>query len=203
MRIIRYSLGQLQTNCYFLIKDGYSLIIDPTDEAAFILEELQRRNLKLLGLLATHGHFDHLMAVGEIQKSINVFLYINYKDLFLLKRMEETADYFLGYKPMVLPIKKIKNLAIKNQLKIKNFQFKIIFTPGHTPGGVCFYFENEKILFSGDTVFKDGIGRYDFSYSCKNDLKDSLKKILSLPKDTLIYPGHGEEIRVGEIKFEI
>ncbi|MCS6956804.1 MAG: MBL fold metallo-hydrolase [Patescibacteria group bacterium] len=193
MKILRYSLGQLQANCYFLIKENNCLIIDPADEANFILEELQRKKLKLLAMLATHGHFDHLMAVGEIQKSFNVPLYISFKDKFLIDRLEKTAEYFLGYQPMILPIKMIRNLDIKNSLKIKNYKLKIINTPGHTPGSVCFYFSEEKIIFTGDTLFKGAIGRYDFSYSNKNDLRESLDQILSLPKETIIYSGHGEE----------
>ncbi|MDH7476489.1 MAG: MBL fold metallo-hydrolase [Microgenomates group bacterium] len=200
MQILKYSLGQLQANCYFLINNKDCLIIDPADEASFIIEDLQRRRLNLLAMLATHGHFDHLMAVSEIQKSFDVPLYINKKDRFLLDRLEETAKYFLDYQPIVFPILKIKNLEFKNSLKIKNFKLKIFQTPGHTPGGVCFYFEKEKIIFTGDTLFKNGIGRYDFSYSSKNDLKKSIEKILSLPKKIIVYPGHGEKTKIEDEK---
>ncbi|PIV09404.1 MBL fold hydrolase [Candidatus Roizmanbacteria bacterium CG02_land_8_20_14_3_00_36_15] len=207
MKIIKYSLGQLQTNCYFIVEDNQCIIIDPADEAGFILEELQRRKLKLVGILATHGHFDHLLAVGEIQRSIDISLYLSKKDLFLIDRLEETVKHFLGYKPTTLPIKNIKNFVIENSLKIGNFKLKIIPSPGHTPGGVCYYLPAEAsakaglpILFSGDTLFKQGIGRYDFSYCNKDDLKHSLKKILLLPKDTVVYPGHGEKTTVAEEK---
>ena len=69
----------------------------------------------------------------------------------------------------------------------------VLYTPGHTPGSCCVYLEKEKIIFTGDTLFKDGIGRYDFSYSSEDDLNKSLKKIFELPKDTAVYSGHGEE----------
>jgi len=197
MIIKKYSLGSLQANCYFLIEENDLILIDPGDDASFILEELQRQRLNLKAILATHGHFDHIGAVGEIQQSFNVPFYINEKDLFLVKRLNETAKYFLGYNPYFLLPDKIKNLEIENSLKIKNFKLKIIYSPGHTPGSVCFYFENEKIIFTGDTLFKSGIGRYDFSYSDKKKLFESLKKILSLPDETIIYPGHGEETTVG------
>ncbi len=196
MRVLSYSLGQLQANCYFLIQENDLIIIDPADEASFILEEIQRQRLNLVAMLATHGHFDHLMAVGEIQKSFNVPLYINKKDQFLVDRLGETAEYFLKYKPVIFPIFKIKNLEFSNSLKFKNFKFKILKTPGHTPGSVCFYFEKEKIIFTGDSLFKGSIGRYDFSYSNKTDLKKSLKKILSLPDDVIVYPGHGEKTKI-------
>jgi len=201
MKIIKYSFGQLQANCYFLIEGQDCLIVDPTDDASFILEELQRQQLNLVGMLATHGHFDHVMAVGEIQQSIDLPLTIHEKDKFLIDRIEQTAKHFLGYKPIILPIKNIKNLNIENSLKIENFKFQILYTPGHTPGSCCFYLPTEAstkagfkpILFTGDTLFKDGIGRYDFSYSSKKDLKKSLERIFKLSKETVIYPGHGEK----------
>lgn len=192
MKIIKYSLGQLQANCYFLIEDQNCLIIDPADDASFILEELQRQQLKLVGMLATHGHFDHIGAAGEIQLSLNVPLYIFKEDQLLIDRLNETAKYFLGFDPHFIKPINVKYLAV-NKFKIQNLEFKIIKTPGHTPGGCCFYFEEENTLFTGDTLFKDGIGRYDFSYCSKKDLKKSLKKIFELPKETVVYPGHGDE----------
>ena len=84
--------------------------------------------------------------------------------------------------------------------KIRAFKFNIIHTPGHTPSSICFYFKQEKIIFTGDTLFKRGIGRYDFSYSSKKDLKKSLKKLLKLPEDTVVYPGHGENTTIKDEK---
>lgn len=200
MKILKYCLGQLQTNTYFLInKDNNCLIVDPADEVSFILEEIQRRRLRLIGMLATHGHFDHLMAVGEIQKTFNVPLFVSKKDLFLVKRLDETASYFLNYSTIIFPILKIRYL--NNFLKIKNYEINIINTPGHTPGSVCFYFKNENIIFTGDTLLKQNIGRWDFSYSDKKSLKKSIKKILSLPESVIIYPGHGEETTVKNEKI--
>lgn len=194
MEIIKFSLGQLQTNCYFLIdKENNCLVFDPGDEGNFILEEIQIKKLKPLAILATHGHFDHVMAVGEIQKNYQTPFYISSKDLFLIKKIKESAEYFLKVKPAILPINNINNLGNKNFLKIKNFQLRILKTPGHTPGSVCFYFQKEQILFTGDTLFKKGIGRYDFSYSDKDNLIKSLEKIFCLPLETKIFPGHGEE----------
>lgn len=197
MKIIKFSLGQLQANCYFLIEDNECLIVDPADEASFILEELQRRKLHLLGMIATHGHFDHVMAAGEIQMSLDIPLYIFREDLFLVDRLTETAEYFLGYKPHFVKPTNTKYLEQVN-LKISNFKFKIIHTPGHTPGSCCLYFKDEKVIFTGDTLFKQGIGRYDFSYSSKDDLKKSLKELFKLPKDTIVYSGHGEETTIAD-----
>ncbi len=197
MRIVKYLLGELQTNCYFLIEDNNCLIIDPADDASFILEELQRQQLNLVGMLATHGHFDHVMAVGEIQQSINLPLHIHKKDKFLIDRLEQTAEHFLGYSPIILPINNVKNLPPSPRLRWAS-KLKIIHTPGHTPGSSSFYFKEENALFTGDTLFKEGIGRTDLSYSSKEDLKKSLEKIFELPKETVVYPGHGEETMLEE-----
>lgn len=192
MIIKKYSLGELQANCYFLIEDQQCLIIDPADDASFILEELQRQQLNLVGMLATHGHFDHIMAVGEIQKSIKIPLYIHKEDKFLIDRVEQTAEYFLGYKPIVLLINKVENFPPSPKLRWAS-KLKIISTPGHTPGSCCFYIKEENAVFTGDTLFKEAVGRTDLSYSSKDDLKKSLKKIFKLPKETIVYSGHGED----------
>jgi glyoxylase-like metal-dependent hydrolase (beta-lactamase superfamily II) len=101
-----------------------------------------------------------------------------------------------------LPPKNIKELNNK-KFHVSRLTFDFISTPGHTPGSVCFYFQKEKVIFTGDTLFKDGIGRYDFSYSDKKDLFKSLKKILSLPDEMLVYPGHGEKTVIGDEKHQI
>ncbi len=199
MQILRYSLGQLQANCYFLIQDKECLIIDPADDASFILEELQRKNLKLAGMLATHGHFDHIMAVGEIQRSFNVPLYINNKDVFLVNRLIGTAGYFLGYQPTILKPTNIKFLK-KGVFHVQRFKLQVLQTPGHTPGSCCYYLKKEKILITGDTIFKNGIGGYDHSYSNKSDLIQSIKTILTFPETTTVYPGHGQSTTIGEEK---
>lgn len=193
MDIRVFPLGQMQANCYFVMKDNTCLLIDPADSADFILEEVSRRNLEIVGLIATHGHFDHVMAVGEIQLSFpHLPLYINSADQFLINRLEETAKHFLGFEPHVIKPTTFSDLK-ECEVKIGDFHFDVISTPGHTPGSVSLYFKDEAIIFSGDTVFNGGVGRYDFSYSDKNDLKKSVQRILDLPEVTTIYPGHGEE----------
>ena len=198
MLIQKYSLGQLQANCYFIIQNNECVIIDPADEAEFILEKIQRERLILIALLATHGHFDHVMAAGEIQLSFDVPLYIHEADTFLIKRLSQTAKHFLGYEPIVIEPKRVEffNENINSQFSPFNFQY--IHTPGHTPGSCCFYFPDEGALFTGDTLFKDAVGRTDLSYSSRNDLKKSLNKIAKLPEDTIVYPGHGDETTIDE-----
>ncbi|MFA6533243.1 MAG: MBL fold metallo-hydrolase, partial [Patescibacteria group bacterium] len=106
-------------------------------------------------------------------------------------RLDETAKHFLGFDPHFIKPKNIK--YIQENFSITDYELRIIKTPGHTPGSCCFYFEEENALFTGDTLFKEGIGRTDLSYSSKEDLKKSLKKIFELPRETIVYSGHGED----------
>jgi len=203
MNILTYSLGELQANTYLLIQNGECLLIDPADEASFILEEIQRRNLHLVGMIATHGHFDHIMAVGEIQVSLDTSLYIHNKDNFLVKRLKESAKHFLGHEPVIIPVKNITQ--IKNgPISIGTFTFEVIETPGHTPGGCCFYFPEEQAVFSGDTLFKNAVGRTDLSYSSKNDLNTSINRLIEkVPEETIVYPGHGDTTTIMDEKINL
>jgi len=200
MHIYTYSLGELQANCYLIEQDGKAIIIDPADDANFLLEEIQRKNLELVALLATHGHFDHCMAAGEIQMSFDVPFSIHKKDQFLIDRLENTAEHFLGHKQIIIPPKNITYIS-SDMLHATSYMLHVINSPGHTPGGVCFYFPEEKCIFTGDTLFAGAIGRTDLSYSSKKDLWSSLKTILALPEETTIYPGHGESSYVGQEKY--
>jgi len=199
MKIHTYPLGELQANCYLLENDGEALIIDPADDANFLLEEVQRKNISLKALFATHGHFDHVMAAGEIQLSFDTPFYIHKKDLFLIDRLESTAEHFLGHKEVIIPPKNITNIIFKT-IHVTRFAINVIETPGHTPGGVCYYFPEEQALFTGDTLFAEAVGRTDLSYCSKKDLWVSLRKILALPEETTIFPGHGDSSYIAQEK---
>lgn len=192
MNIFKYPLGELQANCYLLINDNKCIMIDPGDNADFLLEEISRKNLILEAMLATHGHFDHIMGAGAVQTGIKVPLGIHEKDNFLVKRLKETAKYYLGYEPAIIDpdTKPLK----EGNFQFSVFNFQIIHTPGHTPGSVCFLFEDQGVVFTGDTLFKNAVGRYDFSYSSKEDLYQSIqKKLFTLPEDFVVNPGHGDD----------
>lgn len=198
MKIIKYPVGQLQANCYFVVEDDSCLIFDAGDSADFLLEETQRLKLTPLAIFATHGHFDHIMAVGEIQLSFDIPFYIAKEDLFLVKRARETAQYFLGQKLAIVEPKRIEDFN-EGTFYVSSFTFQVLRTPGHTPGATCFYFEDKSWLLTGDTLFKGTIGRYDFSYSSKKDLYVSIHdKLFKLPDKTIIYPGHGEKTTIRE-----
>lgn len=222
MEIEQFSLGSLQTNCYLVYlsnsakKEG--VIIDPADEAHFIAEKVRSLNFNPKAIIATHGHFDHNLAAGELQLILNVPYLVNEKDFFLLKNLNQSATFFLKKnitKPLPQEIKFIKD---GERIEFGKLSFKVIEIPGHTPGSICLYFQPSlsdrtnlvknsssqiapaPVVFSGDLLFKGGAGRYDFSYSNKQEFNASVKKILNLPRQTVVYPGHGMETTIGEEK---
>ncbi|NMC35973.1 MBL fold metallo-hydrolase [Candidatus Beckwithbacteria bacterium] len=227
MEIITIPVGRLQVNCYLLIAENKeTLIIDPGDDADLIAQKISEEQLKPLAMLATHGHFDHVMAAFELQENFNIPFLLDPKDEFLLERLSQTASHFLGEKVEAWPPRKITPLSIETIRELslpKEFDFKIIPTPGHTPGSASLYFPchpessmkskakdlaEKKILrsaqndiascvFVGDVLFAGGgFGRTDFSYCSSADLQKSIARLFALPDETIIYSGHGEGSRI-------
>lgn len=198
-------VGQMRTNCY-LVKDKKSsqtLIIDPGDDGEYIIEQLSKLQCIPKLIIATHGHFDHIMAVLTLSLTFQIPFRVSFKDQFLVDKMRENARYFLsidaGPPP---PIE--QDLPDKAKISFGAINFTIIETPGHTPGSICLSDIRNNILFVGDLVFAGGgIGRTDFVYSNKNDLYSSLLKIFKLDEKTDIYPGHGVSFPLGSEKVQI
>lgn len=203
IEVVTLPVGQLQTNCYLVTdrKTRQTLIIDPGDDADYIERILKDTLCIPVGVVATHGHFDHILAVTELKLAYNIPFQISKDDEFLVKYMQSSAMYFLRIAVDPPPI--IDNTILnKGKIKIGDSALEIIATPGHTPGSICLYSKQDKILFTGDLLFADGgVGRTDFSYSSTLDLTKSLHKIFTLPHDIVIYPGHGNFSTLkGEIK---
>lgn len=185
-----YPLGELQANCYVLTQGTDALIIDPGDSADFLLEQVSREKLKVWGILATHGHYDHILATGELQLSLKVPLYIGQRDVFLVNNMKKTAEHFMSVKPIVLPVQGMEFLEEKPYM-LGPFSFAALPTPGHTPGSFSFYFEKESVLFVGDVIFADtSYGSTSHRYSNRRDLEQSIEKLKAVNFAT-VYPGHG------------
>jgi hydroxyacylglutathione hydrolase len=191
-------MGELETNCYLVWNEETKecLVIDPADDGVSISEEINNKKLKVKAIFLTHGHFDHCLGALDLKLIYNVDFGCSQKDAFLLERQDETAKHFLK-KPIEVPnfikididLDKIKNFKLGDEI------IKIIKTPGHTPGSVCFY-SSGLLLFSGDTLFKGSRGRTDFKYGSTEKIFESLKKLMKLNKETLVLPGHGEETTI-------
>lgn len=195
-------VGQMASNCY-LLEDTLThtvIVIDPGDASEYIIDHIQKLQAKPLCVIATHGHFDHVMGVFALTKIYAIPFYMNKKDEFLLSGMQQSARHFLGISKIDPPATIDKTLREGDAISLGNSQLSVIETPGHTPGSVCLYDGTAHILFGGDLVFEGGsVGRTDFSYSDSQVLMASLNKIITLPNDTIIYPGHGASMNISTI----
>ena len=198
LKVKRIIVGQFKTNCYLIIDElgKQCLILDPGDDADYILREVIAEDTKPVCILATHGHFDHLLAVTELKLALNIPFMMQKKDEFLLKRLKSSAAYFL--KVSADPPPKIDSyLNSANLIQIGGFKIQVIETPGPTPGSVTFYIQKQNMAFVGDLLFENGgVGRSDFHYSNQSVLNKSINKILNLPDKTILYPGHGGETMI-------
>lgn len=202
LSVKRLPLGEMSANCYLLYSGEEALIIDPADEADYITRLIGEKSLKPTAVIATHGHLDHILAAGELKISFKIPFYASKKDAFLISKMPKQAERYL--KTIALPVEVDFHLGQGDKIRLGDETLEVLETPGHTPGSICLLGKKSKVVFVGDLIFKDGaVGRYDFGYSDKEELKKSLAKILKLPKDTTIYPGHGEEFLLKDAKFDI
>lgn len=201
--IERFVVGQMATNCYIVVhpKTKDALIIDPGDDAQYIIDKIVSLEVTPRAIIATHGHFDHIMAGFELEHTYNIPFIVHENDVFLVKRMKESAQYFLGItrsdpEPVVT-----HTCNDGETISYGGIALTVMQTPGHTPGSICLKLRDQAILFVGDTVFADGgVGRTDFQYSSRDALQASLGKIFALNADTVLYPGHGEPTTAGKEK---
>lgn len=200
IKIDSFVLGQLQTNCYILSNQKNNCyVIDPADDFVFLSDFIQNRSLIPKGIILTHGHFDHCLAAFALKKIYNIPILASIEDLFLLKLIKKSSGYWIQTDYPSFPILEIDiNLNKTKTFSFDGINIQVIKTPGHTPGSICLYIPDFNILFSGDTLFKDAIGRTDLVYSDKNLLIKSLKKLSKLPVNTTIYPGHGPKTFIAE-----
>lgn len=190
-------VGLYAVNCTILTIDGKAWIVDPGSEATLIAAQLAKKNLVPAGILLTHAHFDHIGGVNALEKRFpGLPVYIGEKDIPVL------THPFNQLSPDYPPISKPTNLhGVTEATTIAELPgLKIIETPGHTPGGVCYYFAEEKLLLSGDTLFAGSVGRTDFPGGDMATLMNSLEKLKALPDETTVIPGHGGLTTVGEEK---
>lgn len=196
MEIETLVLGQLATNCYLVYdeKTREAVIIDPADEGTFIIQRILDLKLKPKLIVATHGHFDHVLAATELKLAFNIPFWLSEADLFLLKRVQKTTQHFANFHTDPPPPVD-KFLKERDEIPVDKERLKVIETPGHTPGSISLY--TPGILFSGDTLFSSGVGRTDFAYGSQKNLLTSIKeKLFKLPSQTEVYPGHGPKTTI-------
>lgn len=197
--IVTLTVGQMQTNCYLLIDKASkkAAIIDPGEDADYIIDKVEELHITPVIILATHGHFDHIMAAFVLQHTWNLPFVLHEKDKFLVERMQDSAKHFLKL-PFVDPAPAVTKMLRDGELiDVGETKLSVLSIPGHTPGSVAFYQKKAHILLVGDTIFSDGfVGRIDFSYGNASELAASIRKVLTLPAETVVYPGHGPAFTV-------
>ncbi len=197
MQIIPYENGIFGATTYLLYdeKSQDALLIDCTCSVDEIISKIKEKKLNLKYILLTHGHFDHVYCLSKIKEKFpQVISFINKDDLELLNQVE-TQCLMAGVDQIKVPC--VDGLLDENtkNLKIGNTEIKVIKTPGHTKGGVCYLIDNN--LFSGDTLFYETIGRCDLFGGSIKDIEKSIKeKLYVLPDNTIVYPGHGEKTTI-------
>ncbi len=193
--------GPLKTNCYLLYdkESGDAALFDVAGKIGKHLKTIKKENLTVKYLFCTHLHFDHVMGIEEVRTLFpDAKLACNEKELDVLENMGKFARIF-QFDPASLG--KFDIFIEDNQsFELGKLKIKAILSPGHTPGSICFYFEDR--LISGDVLFNRGVGRTDFYGGSFSELEKSVRKLFTLPEETVVYPGHGDMTNIGSEKRE-
>ena len=197
-RIKTCVLGPVSTNCYLVYNDTTkeAVAVDPGDNGDYILNKCSELGIKLQAVLLTHGHFDHIGAALQIARAFTIPIYASEtEDGMLADTSLNLTAHFTGHS---LSFHADRLVHDGDELELLGYKWKVIATPGHTAGSVCYYLPEEEVLLSGDTLFQDSYGRTDLPTGSSRALVDSvLRKLFILPGDTMVYPGHGEPTTIG------
>lgn len=201
LRIKTCVLGPVSTNCYLIYhqETKEALIIDPADNASYLLNKCRELGVVPVGILLTHGHFDHILAAEDIRRAFHIKIYAGEKEVDLLQSPTLNLSWTHAGKETTL----VADSLVKDEmiLNLIGFRWKVITTPGHTAGSVCYQIESEKILLSGDTLFEESLGRTDLPTADPSAIVHSItQKLFLLAEDTVVYPGHGDPTTIGHEK---
>lgn len=190
-------VGPVQTNCYLVLhpETKQAIIIDPGAEADRIAARLTDLSAEPVAILLTHGHFDHAGAAATLAKQYDILVYACEKE------KETLADSRINLSgPMAggaCTYHADVFLRDEEEIDLAGFHIRTLFTPGHTPGGCCYYFPRQDVLFSGDSLFCGSIGRTDFPGGSAKQLVEAVRnKLMTLPENTIVYPGHDVETSI-------
>jgi glyoxylase-like metal-dependent hydrolase (beta-lactamase superfamily II) len=203
LKIDRLALGEVQTNCYVVRVDEAAtdcLVIDPGADPEPLVELLQRQHLNPVATILTHGHADHIAGVATLRRDHpQMRVYIHRLDAPMLGDPEANLSVFVGMMFATEPADVL--LEDGDTIDLAGIKLAVLHTPGHTPGGICFYAAQEGVVFAGDALFAGSIGRSDFPGGDERQLVEGIRtKLLTLPDATAVYPGHGMRTSIGREK---
>ncbi|MEM2989089.1 MAG: MBL fold metallo-hydrolase [Candidatus Bathyarchaeia archaeon] len=196
IKILRIVVGPLRTNSYIVYdaKDHFGIVIDPGGDAERILEAIRGLGVDVGAIYATHAHFDHVLAVDRLREELSCKFFLHEGDKWLLGRMPESVRRHLGYE--VPGVANPDAYVEEGQLvDVGDYELRVLHTPGHTPGGISLV--GEGIAFTGDTLFAGSVGRTDFEGGDAAALSRSILRLLSLPDQYEVRPGHGRSTTIG------
>lgn len=198
MKVGKFVLGPVATNCYIGINEETKecFIVDPATCPPEFVSYIKNAGLTVKAVLLTHGHFDHIMGLDALLKEFSVPVYAHEAEREVLESEQlNSSASMLGQPYSFSGADYVTN---RQELRIAGFEILVIYTPGHTIGGCCYYIEKEKALFSGDTLFHGSVGRTDLPTGSMGQLVSSVRdRLFVLPDDTQVYPGHMEETAIG------
>jgi len=195
MNIVALKLGVLSTNAYLVVDGPQASLIDPAGNCELVMDTLKSEGVILESIYLTHGHADHIAAAMEIKRLTGAKIFGHGDDQYLLSDTENEVAIYLGLQEAVALD---ETLQPGGTVSMAGVPFAVLSTPGHTPGSCCFYSRSEKLLFTGDTLFAQSIGRTDLPGGDYDTLKDSLAGLKGLPDDTKVLPGHGPSTTIGQ-----
>ncbi len=197
-KIMKLVVGQLQENCFILFDENKdAFVVDPGESSENIIEAIEKNSLNIKYILLTHGHFDHVGAVAALVEKYKAPVYISKKDRAFLESPKEVRASAFGMQIEAADV----DVFVKDgdEIPFSGGTIKVIETPGHTLGSVCYLFEN--YLFAGDTLFNGSIGRTDFPESDHSLMVESLKKLKKLDDEIYVLSGHGPESQMSYEKM--
>jgi len=197
MKILTMQLGPIETNCYIVYDEDTreAMVIDPAWDYERIDKALTDHDLTIKKIFLTHGHADHIGALQELRNHKNVPVYVSKKDSGLIQNSKNNLSMFMGKKIECASPEYTVSDGVT--IRVGSTVFTVYETPGHTPGGVCLY--GGGVVFSGDTLFQYSIGRTDLYGGSYEQLIASIEtKLIPLPDDTIVLPGHGPSTTIGD-----
>lgn len=199
LKVERYVVGSVQTNCYLAINEATkeTLIVDPGGDAERLIAAVEEGKRKPAAILLTHGHFDHASGAEALAEKFGIEIYAEEHEKKTLENIELNLSHWEGTSRM-RAYHADHYLRDGQELTLAGFLIRIFHTPGHTVGGCCYYLPEYEVVFSGDTLFCNSVGRTDFPEGSMSDLIRGIgEKLMPLPDDVLVYPGHNAATTIG------